>query len=293
MPTPSHFFSRQIADARYYSPSRPDRRAPLTVMSAGWESCRSDYCIRRHTFPWLALELVVKGEGWLTVSKGRFRIRPGTLFCYGPGIDYEMVSDPALPLQKYFVDFAGPEARRSLAASPIHPGQVRQALEPHELQELFERMLLEGNRQARLSSAIAVNYLRLLFQKIDQCADSNPSQGTSRALASYLRGKAFLDENYPHVASIEEAATRLGMTSETLCRHFRRFSRISPHQYLTHLRVHAAVNLLLGSDLLVKEVGSEVGLSDPFHFSRLFKRIQGLSPEAFRRLRQRTVSSTS
>jgi AraC-like DNA-binding protein len=36
---------------------------------------------------------------------------------------------------------------------------------------------------------------------------------------------------------------------------------------------------------LVKQVAAALGFSDPFHFSRAFKSVFGLSPEAFRRLR--------
>ena len=36
---------------------------------------------------------------------------------------------------------------------------------------------------------------------------------------------------------------------------------------------------------LVKQVAAELGFDDPFHFSRTFKNVFGLSPEAFRRLR--------
>ena len=43
----------------------------------------------------------------------------------------------------------------------------------------------------------------------------------------------------------------------------------------------ATVNL----DALLVPVAAELGCSDPFHFSRAFKSVFGLSPEAFRRLR--------
>ncbi len=36
--------------------------------------------------------------------------------------------------------------------------------------------------------------------------------------------------------------------------------------------------------VLVKQVAAEVGCDDPFHFSRAFKHVLGLSPDAFRRL---------
>ena len=47
---------------------------------------------------------------------------------------------------------------------------------------------------------------------------------------------------------------------------------------------HAA-ELLNQPGALVKHVTHQVGFSDPFHFSRVFKSVFGLSPDAFRRLR--------
>jgi AraC-like DNA-binding protein len=286
MKFPSKYFSQQVVGARYYCPGKLDRKDSLVIVCAGWENCRPDYRISRQSFPWQAVELVVNGGGWLKLKNGTFRLRPGILFRYGHGTDYEMVSDTEYPLQKYFVDFTGPEGRRSLARSPLQSGQVRQALYPHELQELFEHILLEGNRKLKLSSAITTNYLRVLFQKIGQCAEIFPGQGTSRALASYLKAKSLLDDHFKQLINIEEAASKLGVTSETLCRLFRRFSQTSPYQYLIHLRINLAVDLLLGTDLLIKQVGEEIGIPDPFHFSRIFKRVQGVSPDAFRRLRR-------
>ncbi len=43
---------------------------------------------------------------------------------------------------------------------------------------------------------------------------------------------------------------------------------------------HAAGRLLM-HEKLVKEVADEMGYSDPFHFSRTFKRVFGVSPNRF------------
>jgi len=36
----------------------------------------------------------------------------------------------------------------------------------------------------------------------------------------------------------------------------------------------------------VREAAEVAGFSDPYHFSKAFKRVYGISPEAFRRQRQ-------
>ena len=47
---------------------------------------------------------------------------------------------------------------------------------------------------------------------------------------------------------------------------------------------HAAERLEQAG-VLVKQAAEEVGFADPFHFSRVFRSVLGLSPMAFRNLR--------
>ena len=70
-----------------------------------------------------------------------------------------------------------------------------------------------------------------------------------------------------------------------LCRLFSRFDNQSPYQYLMQLKMGAAAQRLQQEGTLVKQVAYELGFSDPFHFSRAFKKVFGLSPAAFRKLR--------
>jgi AraC family transcriptional activator of pobA len=46
-----------------------------------------------------------------------------------------------------------------------------------------------------------------------------------------------------------------------------------------------AARALQRNDTLIKQVAFELGFADPFHFSRAFKKVFGLSPAAFRKLR--------
>jgi len=280
--------STQITEASYYCPDRRKKnRSGLEVICAGRENCQPDYAIVRRTFPWMAVELVVQGEGWLKLKGQRFRLSVGTLFSYGPDVPHQITTDPERPLVKYFVDFAGVETRRLLAFVPLRPGQVRHALYPLELQEILDHLIAEGNRHSKFSEAITLNYLRLFFQKLPECVEYSSQKGTPVSLETYLKAKAFINKNYETLPSSEAVARKLGVSPETLCRLFQRFAKTTPYQHLLRLKINRAVDLLLGTELLTKEVSDRLGFSDPFHFSRVFKRLQGTSPVNFRHLRGR------
>ena len=280
----SSLLSRQITEASSYCPKTRHLKSPgLDVLSAGKETCCADYLIDRSRWPWLSIELIAKGEGWLEMSGQRLRVQTGTLFSYGPRVSFKMTNDPRHPMVKYFVTFVGSEARRLMFSGPLSPGRVCHALYPHELVDILDRVIHEGNRHSRLAREIANNYTRLFLQKLHDNTLDFSDRKRARALASYLRAKALLDEAFTVLPNAEAAARKLGMSPETLCRLFHRFSNSSPFQYLQHMKINRAVDILLGSDLMVKEVGQNVGFDDQFQFSRTFKRLQGVSPDNFRR----------
>jgi AraC-like DNA-binding protein len=60
-------------------------------------------------------------------------------------------------------------------------------------------------------------------------------------------------------------------------RTFRRDVGLSPHAYLTQIRVEAAKKLLSEGASIV-DVASDIGFTDQSHFTRHFKRITGVTP---------------
>lgn len=67
----------------------------------------------------------------------------------------------------------------------------------------------------------------------------------------------------------------------TFC--FRQELGATPIEYLQRYRVHQARLLLKDSERSISEIALDVGFSDSGYFSRIFRRISGMSPEAFRR----------
>jgi AraC family transcriptional regulator len=70
---------------------------------------------------------------------------------------------------------------------------------------------------------------------------------------------------------------------------FRRETGTVPARYLRSLRLQKAQELLVNSQLSVKEIAGSVGICDVSHFVRYFEKMYGVSPRRFRRA---TVSSS-
>jgi AraC-like DNA-binding protein len=281
------FFSRQIAEARrFHLEPKPPRGTRLAVVSGGREHCAPDYEIHRETFPFLALEFVAGGRGSLRLAGKSHPLKAGSIFAYGPGIPHDIVSDPAAPLVKYFVDFTGSGARALLGNGAPQPGELAQTMAPAEVIGIFDALIRDGGKSTRLCARIAAAHLELLLLKIAESAIP-PGLSGSPALATYRRCLHFIGENWNDVDTLGQLAAACHIDPAYLCRLFRKFHQPSPYQLLLHRKITAAAERLLLPGASVKSIAAELRFSDAFHFSRVFKKHMGLPPSAYVRLAMR------
>jgi transcriptional regulator GlxA family with amidase domain len=81
-------------------------------------------------------------------------------------------------------------------------------------------------------------------------------------------------------------AARAGLSASRFSQVFRnRFGR-PPHQFLLHLRVQRAQDLLQHTSLTMREISGQCGFSDVHHFAKTFKRLSGQTPGSYRRTNQ-------
>ncbi len=94
-----------------------------------------------------------------------------------------------------------------------------------------------------------------------------------------------LDAMHAHPAkgwTLDELARHAGISRSGLAQKFRHTVGSSPLQYLTTLRVQRAMELLANTDDKLATVAQAVGYQDAFTFSKVFKKVAGESPRAFR-----------
>src|SRR6476620_4501630 len=104
----AELLSRQVTGGVYFFLQlAPPRSAPLAVVMGGREPCNPDYAISRKRFPFFGLEYVVSGRGTVELDDRSHPLSPGVVFAYGPTTHCEIHNDPADPMLKYFISFAG------------------------------------------------------------------------------------------------------------------------------------------------------------------------------------------
>ncbi|WP_343564413.1 GlxA family transcriptional regulator [Kiloniella sp. b19] len=82
---------------------------------------------------------------------------------------------------------------------------------------------------------------------------------------------------------VTEMARKAGLSDRTLLRRLHKATGHNPSEYLQHLRMNEARDLLLESNSSVDDISWSVGYQDPSAFRRTFHRIVGLTPREFRK----------
>ena len=97
------------------------------------------------------------------------------------------------------------------------------------------------------------------------------------------RAVAYLHQNYNRPLARWEIANAVGASEDYLTRVFHRELGLSPWDYLNRYRVEQAKQLLRRTNSTIGIIASQVGFKDPLYFSRVFRKVTGLSPSAFRK----------
>ena len=96
------------------------------------------------------------------------------------------------------------------------------------------------------------------------------------------KAKQFIREHQIEDISLKDVAKAVNTSTFYFCKMFKKATGLNFTDYLSRVRVEKAKNLLLNPNLRVSEIAYEVGFQSLTHFNRVFKRIAGHSPSAYR-----------
>lgn len=270
-----------VTNSRYfYFSGQPIGAENLRLYYGGYEQCLPDYKIDRADFPHYCLEVVIEGSGIATANGATYRLSPGIAYLYSPGHPWNVTVNTSEPLKKYFIVFDFNSHSDALTTGLLKCAHILNPL--FEFLALVESLEQEAIRPSKHRERICAHILQTLLLKI--CSSSSPA-GTRRdngAYITYLSVTRIIEENFLELKTASDIAHVAGLNTSYLCRLFKRFGELTPHQFLLQAKMNFATTLLSRDGFSVKRVASELGFDSPYNFSRTFKSVRKLPPSAFK-----------
>lgn len=225
------------------------------------------------------------GCGGYEIGEERGSLHAGEALLIPRHAPHRYWADDATPWSIHWVHFSGIEGDLILGQLPRdhHMLQV-DAKSAAVIESLFGELyiaLAGGIVMHRLIyGAQVLHHLlgRLLFA--NTCYSPLQRAHQARTLEPIL---AYIHENSREPITLKQMAERAGLSISHLSTLFKEQTGLSPMDYFIRYRMQRACALLKFDSRSVQEIAYEVGYEDPYYFSRLFKKVIGVSPLHFRK----------
>ena len=145
---------------------------------------------------------------------------------------------------------------------------------PTGSQALYEETLAKIRLQENV-----VQLRALVEEVLAQVAQAGSEKPYSELTQNVV---AVVKRDYQQELTIKMVADALHLNSGYLGQLFKKETHLSFSQYLNHVRIKKAQQLLLHTTLNVNEIADETGYKNTNYFSKMFKKLNGITPKEFR-----------
>jgi len=231
---------------------------------------------------------VVRGEVTGHIASQPIHARPGELLVFEPRIAHHYAAQTTGPWEWLWVHFEGPAAH-DLFNDLRGFGAPAAPLGWHEhIRERFMEVLLAADQTTgdapRPTAAFhaGASLYSLLGLILDQL-ELNRRLPTDTNGLNTRELQRYIHDHLTEPLQLQDLAQRAHLSPTHFSRLFKSTFGVSPMRYVIERRIERAATLLTTTDLKLAHIAQSIGYSDPYYFSRLFRRVTGQTPSNYRR----------
>ncbi len=260
----------------------------LTYCYHGIQACHPGYSWGPGVKDHYKILFIHEGQGTYIINGCTYRLEKGQGFMVFPNVLCHMKADEQQPWIYSWIAFEGGSVPGLLEQVGLSKEKPTFSYQPSTWYEEWLR-LFDHAIQTDVPHKLIVH--SLLYQLIAQWMQLITSPQLRRHAAKpkelYVRqALEYIKANYCYKIKISELAKSIGIDRIYLCALFKEATRQSPQAYLLEYRMNRACELMMDPELSVTEISHSVGYHDPLLFSKMFKKVKGISPSHYRAMHQ-------
>ncbi|RYY53328.1 MAG: AraC family transcriptional regulator [Chitinophagaceae bacterium] len=251
-----------------------------------YPKARHHYRERKHGADQHILIYCSKGRGRVQIAGIDYEVEAEEFICIPAKTAHSYEADDDDPWTIHWVHFTGSVASSILDSqqkqSAGHKGTARHS---EKIVTLFNEMYESLGRGYGIDNLLYTNmcfwhFLTLFIfnEKFGSAGQEVEKDPTDLAID-------FMGKKIDQVLSLEEIAAQVNFSASHFSYLFKKKTGYAPMEYFNHLKVQKACQYLLFTGLRVKEIAQNLGIEDPYYFSRLFTKVMGISPALYREKR--------
>lgn len=242
------------------------------------------------------LTYILSGKSKYRINDIYYEVKAGDMIVCNPGVFHQNVliegEEPAVEFCTGFRDFQF----KNMPENTIELGKFGHVVRlntsiKREVSRLCYDMLAENEEnQIGKYFMLKAQLIQMLMLLIREIMESPTVTQKGCNFESYSKSYAvkriinYLMENYEHKISLDQIAHNMYLSPVYISKIFKEETGESPINYLIKIRLEKAKEILEerreGS---IKSIANEIGYDDVYHFSKLFKKYFGMSPQNYRK----------
>jgi len=207
----------------------------------------------------------------------------GQFIIFFPGCEYKYIGQGDEGVIYYWVHFTGYGADKLLENCKLYGNNIFSAGFNKQVIHVFNNMFTEFILRDYCFEIAAASHL------ISICINLGRSVSnlvTGRDIANRDRIQAsikFIHKNFNSNISLKQLAAIEHLSISRYRTIFKQCTGFSPKNYIIALRVKRACELIMQTDLSLKEIAESVGYQDQLYFSRVFKACTGIMASRYKK----------
>lgn len=247
----------------------------------GYSIVDQSFCIRRDgDYPYFAVHIVMDVCGFFHIAGNDYLLKKGDAFVICAGEAHLYKNNSAEPLTLAWAEFSTTGSREIFQRFRQYPTPVIDGAYTDKAQKSLCQIVKAVQEHSYESeyalSAMYYGFLMDLLEAASMIGAPVMPQIVDDALRYITR---HLGESF----QVKDLAEALHISHTYLTKVFRRYTGVSPMQYIHMKRLEQASKLLADTALTCEEIAGMVGFYDAAHFSHLFLRNFGCTPSDYRK----------
>ena len=254
-----------------------------------------------HEQEFYEINIIVRGSGMHYIKDKRIMTKVGDVFIIPPYVPHgyyeeenfdvyhlllsnEFMSkyhDDLQQIPGFFALFSVEPMMRSNSGSALHLTLNKQEL--NRANNFLNPLLSFTNFQdpyecanSSFTTMLFISYLCEIYNQRISSRERMEKDGYFMSTISYIH------EHYNEKISLDDLVKKSQMSRSSFINKFKEICKMPPLTYLSNIRIGAAEQLLLKSELSVAEIAFRTGFYDASHLTKIFTATYGVSPSTYR-----------
>lgn len=239
--------------------------------------------LKRGTSEFGIFQYTIDGEGTLDYEGKTYKMVAGDAMLLHIPHDHRYYLAPGTPLWRHmYFSVVGSEAVRLLREAELSYGPVVRFKPDSNTIRLARDLIIDIREgRARTPFQLSSGIYGFIMSLHDEFSMSNI--GNDAPDRSFMRDVLkFCMENLSEDIGVAEMAAASGYSRYHFSRLFHKANGVTPARFLRDLRLKRAVKILQMEHCTVKEISDQCGFADESYFCKVFKKVYGVTPDAFR-----------